>query len=80
MSNTSLVIILLVSLVLTVVVSAVSGISSLPLQAKAETPGQNQNGFSPPQTDFRRYGFGLANIMIRDQVGQRGADDVRERE
>ena len=36
--------------------------------------------FSPPQTDFRRYGFGLANIMIRDQVGQRGADDVRERE
>ena len=44
MSNTSLAIILLVTLVLTVVVSAVSGISSLPLQAKAETPGQNQNG------------------------------------
>src|SRR5215831_2839339 len=44
MSNTSLVIILLVTLVLTVVVSAVSEISSLPLQAKAETPGQNQNG------------------------------------
>jgi uncharacterized membrane protein len=39
MSNTSLAIILLVTLVLTVVM-AVSGISSLK-QAKAETPGQN---------------------------------------
>jgi hypothetical protein len=44
MSNTSLAIILLVTLVLTVVVvSAVSGISSIQ-QAKAEKPGQNQNG------------------------------------
>jgi hypothetical protein len=44
MSNTSLAIILLVTLALTVVVvPAVSGISSIK-QANAETPGQNQNG------------------------------------
>jgi hypothetical protein len=46
MSNTSLAIILLVTLVLTVVVQAVSGITSLK-QARAETPGQKGNDESP---------------------------------
>jgi flagellar basal body-associated protein FliL len=40
MSNTSLAIILLVTIVLTIVVLAVYGISSIQ-QAKAQTPGQN---------------------------------------
>jgi hypothetical protein len=46
MSNTTLALILLVTLILTIVVPAVSGISSLK-QAKAETPGQNGKDESP---------------------------------